>query len=244
MGRTVFVGLALVATLAVGPFGWGAPVALAQEEGAGIVDDETYRSPLYGYEVTWAAPWAADPAQTRSGVGASGSDLLTLGERGGDGALRVEGFRDESGRDDPLADREYVESLLALFVDAFETTCDGVTCDMAIVANEPGASPPTIAYDLTFPAGTVRGITSLATEQTEVGRIVFAESVLARPDALEAALAAVQASVTVAGRPAMDGVELPDAVGTPTASPAAGGRSAAVRDGAAAWLGRGTAVRR
>lgn len=236
--RAVTVAAMLAAWLVVGPFGWGAGGAVAQEdaqEGAGIVDDETYRSPTYGYEVTWRAPWAADPSQTRSGVGASASDLLTLGELGGDAALRVEGFLDDSGDGDPLTDRAYVDSLLALFVEAFEVTCDQAACEVTVFAIEAGASPPTIAYDLTFPAGEVRGITSLATEETERGWIVFAETVIAPPGDLEAALLDLRVSVTVAGRPALDGVEAAEAVvvGTPTASPTAGSRPP-VPDGSAA----------
>lgn len=228
----------VIAAMTVGSLGWGAPVARAQEEGAGIVDDQTYVSPLYGYEVTWGAPWAADSRQTRSDVGASASDLLTLGEVGGDGALRVEGYGDDSEGGDPLADRDDVEALLAAFVDAFETTCEAGGCEVRIVATEADGSPPTITYDLTVPAGTVRGITSLVTDETEAGWIVFAETVLARPGQLAATLADVQGSIVVAGRPAMERVELAEGVGTPIASPAA-------EVGAAGgWLGRGAAVRR
>lgn len=219
--RAVLAALVLAGPLLVAPLGRGVPIAVAQGEGAGIVDEGSYESPLYGYEVTWRAPWAADPAQTRSGVGGSDSDLLTLGERGGDRAIRIEGFVDESGLADPLADRVYVETLLDLFTAAFESTCVAPACEATVVASEPAASPPTLTYDLAFRGGVVRAITSLATAETAAGWIVFAETLVTLPDDLAAALAEVQASVTVDGRPALAGVELADGGGTPLASPVA-----------------------
>lgn len=165
---------------------------------------------------------------------------------GGDVALRVEGFRDDSGDGDPLTDRAYVEALLAVFVEAFEATCDGTACEVTVLAIDAGASPPTIAYDLTFPAGTVRGITSLATEaseESEEGWIVFAETVIAPPGDLDAALADLRVAVSVAGRPALDGVEVAAAVavGTPSASPTTGSRPLVPDRSAAARL-RGVAA--
>ena len=46
----------------------------------GLIDDTTYESPNYGYEVTWGESWIADPNLTNSNRGA---DMLALVAPGG-----------------------------------------------------------------------------------------------------------------------------------------------------------------
>ncbi len=53
---------------------WPSPVG-AQDDDGGLVDDTTYRSPQFGYEITWEEPWDAGP--TALSLGDAG-DFLVL----------------------------------------------------------------------------------------------------------------------------------------------------------------------
>ena len=66
--------------LALAAFGLVAGGALAGEQATGLTDEAEYRSPTYGYEVTWDRPWEPNPEGT---VSDDAVDMLTLETYGG-----------------------------------------------------------------------------------------------------------------------------------------------------------------
>lgn len=84
--RRTAIRAALLALLAIALLASGGSARAA----TGLIDETSYESPTYGYEVAWDAPWAADPTTTKSNQGADMLALATLG-----GSLAVLSFPSE-----------------------------------------------------------------------------------------------------------------------------------------------------
>lgn len=185
LGR-LLVALSLVATLAPALH---PAVASAQAGENGLVDETSYASPQFGYEVTWDDPWEADEDATTSEEG--GADTLVLTSADTDGAtLTVEGMATE---DDPvtfLADR-----LNAVFEDF------GAETEIIALPSDDGAPA---AGTATFADGDeVEVYYEVVT--VEAGESLRLAELRAPAGELEAAAADAAAAVTVDGDPVFAG---------------------------------------
>ena len=183
---------ALVLAATVLPF---AAVPIAAQEETGLVDETSYESPQFGYEVAWDDPWAADEDATASEEG--GSDILVLVSDDPAGTtLTVEGVASE---DEPAA---FLEERLDAVAEEFAAEGEVVTDVASTDLPEDG---DIAAGTATFTDGGDEVEAYFEVGVVERGASLRLVTVRAPAGDLEAAASAAQAVVTIDGDPIFGG---------------------------------------
>jgi len=165
--------------------------AAAQDDDTGLINDSTYVSPQFGYEVTWDDPWTTRSRNITSNPG--GFDSLTL--RDGSNSLRITG-------------RASGDDLQTILDDTIELEIGDATD--AEVSSQGGDGLPLQAQI------SVRNTTVLIEVQELPSTDAIVVIVLtARPDDFQSVLAGTQETVAIDGSPILTGELLGETASTP-----------------------------